>query len=135
MKIPYMPRYGMSVTTALSFEEAIERVTALLKEEGFGVLCDIDVSNTLRDKIGAETPPYRILGACNPAMAYRALAEEPWLGLLLPCNVVVQVRDGYTEVCAVDAISLLSLVNNPALQEIASDVNARFRRILKHIVA
>jgi uncharacterized protein (DUF302 family) len=122
--------YGRSVTTALSFDEAIERAKALLKDEGFGLLCEIDVSKTLHEKIGADFRPYRILGACNPSLAHSALQEEPQLGLLLPCNVVVQEREGRTIVSAVDARTLLSLVGNAELKEVADDVNVRFGRVL-----
>ena len=122
--------YGRSVTTALSFDEAIERAKALLKDEGFGLLCEIDVSKTLHEKIGADFRPYRILGACNPRLAHSALQEEPQLGLLLPCNVVVQEREGRTIVSAVDARTLLSLVGNAELKEVADDVNVRFGRVL-----
>ena len=122
--------YGRSVTTALSFDGAIERAKALLKDEGFGLLCEIDVSKTLHEKIGADFRPYRILGACNPRLAHSALQEEPQLGLLLPCNVVVQEREGRTIVSAVDARTLLSLVGNAELKEVADDVNVRFGRVL-----
>ena len=122
--------YGRSVTTALSFDEAIERAKALLKDEGFGLLCEIDVSKTLHEKIGADFRPYRILGACNPRLAHSALQEESQLGLLLPCNVVVQEREGRTIVSAVDARTLLSLVGNAELGEVADDVNVRFGRVL-----
>ena len=123
--------YGRGVTTALSYDGAVERARALLKAEGFGVLCEIDVAKTLREKIGADFPPYLILGACNPQFAHRALQEEPQLGLLLPCNLVIQERAGEPIVSAVDARVLLSLVGNAGLEEVADDVNARFRRILE----
>lgn len=122
--------YGRSVNTSLSFDEAIERAKALLQDEGFGLLCEIDVAKTLHEKIGADFRPYRILGACNPRLAHTALQEEPQLGLLLPCNVVVQQREGRTIVSAIDARTLLSLVGNAELEEVADDVNVRFGRVL-----
>ena len=100
-------KYGHVVETALSYGDAIERVKGLLKEQGFGVLCEIDVAKTLREKIGAEFRPYVILGACNPNLANRSLNAEAQLGLLLPCNVVVQELDGRTVVSAVDAQAML----------------------------
>jgi uncharacterized protein (DUF302 family) len=125
--------YGKAVTTPLSYDDAIERVKALLKDEGFGVLCDIDVSKTLHEKIGAEFRPYRILGACNPSFAHRALQAEPQLGLLLPCNVVVQSVDGATVVSAIDAGALLSVVGRPELGEVADEVNRHLGRVLDRI--
>jgi uncharacterized protein (DUF302 family) len=125
--------YGRAVTTALSYEQAIEQAKALLKEEGFGVLCDIDVAATMREKIGAEMGPYRILGACNPSLAHTALSHHPQLGLLLPCNVVVQRRDETTIVSAVDARALLGVVGNASLEPIAAEVTARLDRVLDKI--
>ena len=127
--------YGKVVPTSLSYDDAIERVKALLKDEGFGVLCDIDVSKTLREKADVDFRPYRILGACNPAFAHRALQEEPQLGLLLPCNVVVQVLSGVTTVSAIDARALLSVVGNSDLLELADEVNVRFGRVLDSLQA
>ncbi len=122
--------YGKIVTTPLSQDEAVDRIKALLKDEGFGVLCDIDVSKTLHEKAEVDFRPYRILGACNPAFAHRALEEEAQLGLLLPCNVVVQVLSGVTTVSAIDARALLSVVGNAGLLELADEVNIRFGRVL-----
>ncbi|HVA28648.1 MAG TPA: DUF302 domain-containing protein, partial [Candidatus Baltobacteraceae bacterium] len=95
--------YGRDVTTALTFDTAIETAKRLLKDEGFGVLCEIDVTATMREKLGASFRPYRILGACNPTLAHQALTAEPQIGLLLPCNLVVQEVDGKTHVSVVDA--------------------------------
>ncbi len=125
--------YGYSVATGLGFEAAIERARSLLKDEGFGILCEIDVTKTLHEKIGADFRPYRILGACNPHFAHRALNEESQLGLLLPCNVVVQEEHGSTVVSAIDARPLLGVVGNPSLLGIADDVNARLHRVLDAI--
>lgn len=122
--------YGKAVTVDLPFQDAIERVRALLKDQGFGVLCEIDVAKTMKEKIGADFRPYVILGACNPQLAHRALSAEDQLGLLLPCNVVVQERDGQTVVSAVDAGTMLGVVGNPALNEVAEDANTRLRAVL-----
>lgn len=125
--------YGRSVTTTLSQDAAIEFAKAALKEEGFGVLCEIDVAATLEEKIGAKIPPYRILGACNPNFAHQAINREPQLGLLLPCNVVVQQLGGSTAVSAIDARALLSVVKNDELLTVADEVNARLGRVLDRI--
>jgi uncharacterized protein (DUF302 family) len=123
--------YGKVVTTSLGFEAAVERARDELKSQGFGVLCDIDVTKTLHEKIGAAFRPYRILGACNPQFAHRALEGESQLGLLLPCNVVVQEEDGETVVSAIDARALLGVVHNAALSAVAEEVNARLHRVLE----
>ena len=114
--------YTLSATTELPVAEAVERVRAELKDEGFGVLCEIDVQATLREKLGAEMEPYLILGACNPPLAHEALSAEPELGTLLPCNVVVYERDGETHISAIDAERMLSIVGNDSLQSIAAKV-------------
>jgi uncharacterized protein (DUF302 family) len=114
--------YTLTTTTSAPFAEAVERVRAELKEEGFGVLCEIDVQATLREKLGAETEPYVILGACNPPLAHQALSAEADLGTLLPCNVVVYERDGQTHISAIDAERMLSIVRNDELQPIAAKV-------------
>ncbi len=125
--------YGKVVTTNLGYHDAVDRAKTLLKEEGFGVLCEIDVAQTLQEKIGAEFQPYRILGACNPQFAHRALSLEPQLGLLLPCNVVVQVQDHRTVVSSIDARALLGIVGNDHLLSVADEVNARLFRVLDRI--
>ena len=126
-------KYGKTVPTRLGFDEAVERAKALLAEEGFGVLCEIDVTKTLKEKIGADFAPYRILGACNPRFAHAALTREPQLGLLLPCNVVITRRDDRTEVSAIDARALLGIVGNDELQGVADEVNAHLTRVLARI--
>jgi uncharacterized protein (DUF302 family) len=120
-----------SIVTPLSFDAAIDRVKVLLKDEGFGVLCEIDVTATLREKIGEEFRRYRILGTCNPKLAFRALSTDPRVGALLPCNVVVEARDGRTIVSAVDAEAMLAVVDDDALAPIAAEVNERLGRVLE----
>jgi len=127
--------YTMSGTTSLPFADAVARVRETLAEEGFGVLAEIDVQTTLRAKLGEEMPPYLILGACNPPFAHRALGLEPELGALLPCNVVVHERDGETHVLAADPVALLSLVGNPELDEVATEVRARVERAVARVWA
>ena len=126
--------YTLSVTTDLSFEQAVERTRAELREEGFGVLCDIDVQATLREKLGVEEEPYVILGACNPPLAHRALAAEPDLGVLLPCNVVY-VRAGVTHVAAIDPERMLSIVDNPALEPVAAEVREKLAAVVERVAA
>jgi uncharacterized protein (DUF302 family) len=122
--------YTLSGTTGLAFEEAVARVREELARAGFGVLCDIDAQATLREKLGLETAPYRILGACNPPLAHEALEAEPELGVLLPCNVAVYERDGVTHVAAIDPERMLSIVDNEALAPIAADVRTRLRNVV-----
>lgn len=107
--------YTLSATTPLPFADAVERVRAELKTEGFGVLCEIAVQATLREKLGVEREPHLILGACNPPLAHQVLEVEPDLGVLLPCNVVIYQRGGETQISAIDPERLLSIVDNQAL--------------------
>jgi uncharacterized protein (DUF302 family) len=124
----------MSRPSPAPFAETVERVRAELQREGFGVLCEIDVQATLKAKLGEETEPYVILGACNPPLAHRALAAEPELGTLLPCNVVVYEREGGVHVAAIDAERMLSIVGNDALEPIAVDVRDRLARVVERAV-
>ncbi len=128
--------YGFSVDTALSPEEADSRVRELLKEEGFGVLTEIDVRKTLKDKLDVDFRPYKILGACNPPLAHRALEAEPGIGLLLPCNVVVEARpDGGSRISFLDPETALGLVQNPQLEPVAKDAASRLRRVADRLPA
>jgi len=124
--------YTLSTTTQLPFTEAVERVRAELTKEGFGVLCEIDVQATLKEKLDVDGDPYLILGACNPALAHRALTAEPDLGTLLPCNVVVYRRDGQTHISAIDAERMLSIVGNSELTPVAAEVRAKLADVVKN---
>jgi len=119
--------YAYVRPTKKTFAEALSQMREKLKDQGFGILCEIDVAKTLKDKIGADFRPYVILGACNPQLAHAALSAEAQLGLLLPCNVVVQERAGETIVSAIDAVALLGVVGRPELEPIADQVNTRLR--------
>lgn len=123
--------YSFDRTVDAKFDDVIARVTASLAEEGFGVLSDIDVQATLKKKIDVDFRPYRILGACNPSFAHKALLAEGKIGTMLPCNVVVQeTAPGTVEVSAVDPIASMSGVQNPNLGEIANEVSDRLRRVI-----
>jgi uncharacterized protein (DUF302 family) len=123
--------YTLSATSPLAFADAVERVRDELKREGFGVLCEIAVEATLRQKLGVEGEPYLILGACNPPFAHQALQAEPDLGVLLPCNVVIYQRGGETQISAVDPERMLSIVDNQALAPVAADVKARLSGVVE----
>jgi uncharacterized protein (DUF302 family) len=124
-------KYGFGKTVALQFAETIERVTAALQEEGFGILSDIDVAGTLKKKLGKEIPPYRILGACNPPLAARAIEADPSIGLLLPCNVVVREdAEGTVHLEFMDTDAVLQLVDKPGIDALASDVRERLERVM-----
>ena len=120
--------YGYSRTVGLSLDAAIEKVTATLGDEGFGVLTTIDVKATLKKKLDIDRRPYVILGACNPHFAHQALEQEEGLGLVMPCNVVVyEAEDGSTTVAAIDVGSMVSVVGNPELETFAGPVNEKLR--------
>lgn len=123
--------YGLKTRTGLDMAGAEARVRELLAGEGFGILTEIDVAATLKEKLGVTRSPYRILGACNPELANQALASEADVGLLLPCNVIVY-RDGEeTVVAALDPATMVDLANNPDLESIAEDARARLQRVIE----
>jgi uncharacterized protein (DUF302 family) len=122
--------YGFSKTVDLPYDRAIEKVTAELKKEEFGVLTSIDVKETMKKRLGVDFTNYTILGACNPPFAYRALQTEEQIGLLLPCNVVVYEKSGKTVVSAFDPMVMTTLVENPQLQPIAQEVKRRLERVI-----
>jgi uncharacterized protein (DUF302 family) len=125
-------RYGYTVKTTLSYAAALDAVVEALRREGFGVLTEIDVQATMKQKLGVDQAPYKILGACNPPLAHQALGAEPEIGLLLPCNVVVYSdASGDTIVSAIDPEALFTLVQRDDVAPIAAEVSARFRRVLE----
>ena len=124
--------YHFSKRLDVPFDQAVARVIEALKREGFGVLTDIDVRATLKSKLGENFRPYRILGACNPQLAYRALQLEDKIGTMLPCNVIVQeYQGGSVEVSAVDPVASMQAIDNPGLAEVAKEVQARLRRVVE----
>ena len=125
--------YGYGKTLELTFPEAVQKARESLKSEGFGVLCEIDIKEKLKEKLGVDFVNYLILGACNPPIAYGALQQEPNLGLLLPCNVVVYETGSKVFVAAVDAARMLSVVGNPDLEETAAQVNQKLRRVIDNL--
>lgn len=122
--------YYIAKTVTGSFDDVIGRVINALSKEDFGVLTDIDVAATMKKKLGADFRPYRILGACNPKMAHHALSIEDKIGVMLPCNVIVQQTDKGVEVAAVDPVASLGRVGNPALDEAAETVKAALQRVI-----
>lgn len=126
--------YYFSKILDLSFDEAITRVTDELKKEGFGVLTEIDVKATLKKKLNVDFGNYRILGACNPPFAYKALQAEPQIGLMLPCNVVVQEgENGQIIVSAIDPVASMQVVENKALGEVAGQVKAKLQKVIENV--
>ncbi len=124
-------KYGFGKTVNYSFEDTIDRVTQALQQEGFGVLSDIDVAATLKKKLSLDSPPYRVLGACNPNLAHRALEIEPSIGLLLPCNVVVRTgEDNKVNVEILDPNVIANLVDKPGLSTLADEANQKLKRVL-----
>ena len=124
-------QYAFGKAVDMTYEQAPERVTQALAKEGFGVLTEIDVAATLKKKLGKDMPPYKILGACNPPLAHRALEAEPQIGALLPCNVVVRKdASGKTLVEAMDPEAVMQLVGRPDVGEIAAEVRKRLERVI-----
>ena len=127
-------KYYISRLVEGGFDAAIARVTEALKTEGFGVLTQIDVTQTLKTKIDKDFRPYRILGACNPHLAFQALSAEEHVGVMLPCNVVVQQRpDGRVEVAAIDPLAPMQAIGNPALNMIAATVREKLERVIANL--
>ena len=126
--------YYFTKTLDVSFDEAITRVTEELKKEGFGILTDIDVKETLKKKMNVDFKKYRILGACNPPFAYKSLQAEDKVGLMLPCNVVVQeISDGKIEVAAIDPIASMQAIENPKLRDVAEQVQVKLKKVINNL--
>lgn len=126
--------YQFSKTIQLPFDEAIAHVTEALKNEGFGILTEIDVQATLKKKLNVDFKPYKILGACNPPFAYEALKAEDKIGAMLPCNVIVQMQtDGQVEVSAVDPVASMMAIENPALSAIATQIQAKLKKVIDNL--
>jgi uncharacterized protein (DUF302 family) len=127
-------QYYFNKIVEMTFEETIDKVTEGLKKEGFGVLTEIDVQAALKKKIDVDFRKYRILGACNPSYAYKALLAEDKIGTMLPCNVIVQEReDGKIEVAAIDPIASMQAVENESLGGIAVEVHAKLKKVIKNM--
>ena len=123
--------YYLAKTLSLPFDQAVTRATEALKTEGFGILTEIDVSATLKKKIGVDYPAYKILGACNPALAHEALQLENKVGTMLPCNVVVRdAGNGQIEVAAVDPVASMQAIDNPALKQAALQVRVKLEKVI-----
>ena len=125
--------YGIGKLVERPFGETVASARDALKEQGFGVLCEIDVRATLKEKLGIEGENYVILGACNPPLAHRALTAEREIGLLLPCNVIVYETEGGTRVSAIDPEIMLGFVGNPELHDVAVEVGQRLRSVIENV--
>ena len=123
--------YYFAKTLPITFDEAVARTREALEQAGFGILTEIDVKETLHKKIGVDFPNYRILGACNPALAYEAIKFENKAGTMLPCNVVVRdAGNGQTEVAAIDPVASMQAINNPELKQVAAQVRAKLEKVI-----
>ncbi len=126
--------YFFETSTSYTFDQAIDRVSQELKEEGFGILTRIDVKETLKKKLDVDFPRYEILGACNPAYAYKALLVEEKIGIMLPCNIIVQEKpDGSVNVSAVDPLASMQAIINPELEIIARQIQAKLRAVIDRL--
>lgn len=123
--------YYFSKNVKIPFDEVIEKVTEALKEEGFGVLTDIDVAATMKKKLDKDMPAYRILGACNPHFAFQAIQAEDKVGVMLPCNVIVQDKGDHVEVSAVDPMASMQAIDNEKLVGIAGEVKTRLQKVVE----
>lgn len=128
-------RYGVTMKTKLSYEKALERTVDALKEQGFGVITEIDVKITMKEKLDLETRPYKILGACNPTLAHQALTADPDIGLLLPCNVIVRDEDDGATVGFVDPSMMAELSPSPELGQVAREARERLEKTLEAVAA
>ncbi len=129
-------KYYFQTVLGANFDEVIQRLTEALKEEGFGVLTDIDIKATLKKKLDVDFRPYRILGACNPPFAYRALQAEDKIGTMLPCNVIVQQLDnGKVEIAAIDPVASMQAVDNEALKEVAHTIREKLQHVIEKLSA
>ena len=128
-----MTELGFQSTLKLTYEAALEKVTEALKAEGFGVLTSIDVKETMKKKLDVDFKKYTILGACNPPLAYKALNAKPEVGLLLPCNVIVYEEGDSTVVNIVDPLSMLGIIQDPALEQVAEEARIRLKRVAEAI--
>ena len=126
--------YHFTKTCRISFEDAINKVVEELKKEGFGILTEIDVKETLKKKLDVDFRKYKILGACNPSFAYQALQAEDKIGAMLPCNVIVQeTAEGRVEVSAVDPVASMQAIHNPRLEGIAGEVRAKLKKVIDNL--
>lgn len=127
-------KYYIEKTLNTDFDSAIEKATEALKKEGFGVLSEIDIHEKLKEKLDVDYPRYRILGACNPSLAYEALKKENKIGTMLPCNVIVrEVSENETEVAAVDPIASMQAVENEELSQVANEVQGKLQRVINSL--
>jgi uncharacterized protein (DUF302 family) len=124
-------KYYFEKTLKTDFETAVAKTKEALKSEGFGVLSEIDIHEKLKEKLGVDFRKYKILGACNPAYAYKALQKEDKIGVMLPCNVIIQeITEGKIEVAAVDPVASMSAIENPGLRDIAGDIQKKLKNMI-----
>jgi uncharacterized protein (DUF302 family) len=134
MEVTTLSNYSFGGETKLSFDEAVKKVTESMKEQGFGILTEIDAKKVLKEKLGLDRKPYKILGACNPQLAHKAIDLEPDIGTLLPCNVLVYEKDdGAVVVSAMNPEAALKLVGNPNIEDIAKQVRTRIEKALEEL--